>query len=102
MNIRNYWLNVPHLSDPSTSLASTMCRFLALYAIARFYLLRHLSIEVNVDYIKLLKNMEKFIVPEILNQPFQQRHLFLIFVTITVSQAGKKAGWLLEQNKAEQ
>lgn len=88
MNIWNYWLNVLHLSDPSTSLASTMCRFLALYTMARFYLLRRLSIEVNVDYIKLLKNMEKCIVPEILNQPIQQHHLFLILVT--VSQLGWK------------
>lgn len=30
--------------------------------------------------------MEKFIVAEILNQPFQQHHLFLILGTITVSQ----------------
>lgn len=78
-----------------------MCRFLALYTIARFYLLRHLSIEVNVDYIKLLKNMEKCIKPEILNQPVQQHHLFLILVTILVSQPGKKAGWLVEENKAQ-
>lgn len=83
MNIRNYWHNVLHLSDPSTSLGSTMYRFLALYTIARFYLLRRLSAEVNVDYIKLLKYMEKYIVPEILNQPVQQHHLFLILVTIS-------------------
>lgn len=76
MNVRNCWLNVPHLPDPSTSLASTACRFLALYTIARFYLLRHLSIEVNVVYIKWLKYMEELIVPEILNQPIQQLHLF--------------------------
>lgn len=88
MNIWNYWLNVLHLSDPSTSLASTMYRFLAFYTMARFYLLRRLSIEVNVDYIKLLKNMEKCIVPEILNQPIQQHHLFLILVA--VSQLGWK------------
>lgn len=74
LHIRNYQPNVLHLSQPSSSLDSTMCRFLALYTKARFYLLRHLSIEVNVDYIKLLINMEKCIVPEILNQPPQQRH----------------------------
>lgn len=102
-HFRNDWLNVLHLSDPSTTLASTMCRFLARYAIARFYLLRRLSIEVNVDYIKLLKNMEKSIVPEILNQPFQQHHLSSILVTITVRRPGKKnTGWLLERNKAQQ
>lgn len=74
LHILNYQPNVLHLSEPSSSLDSTMCRFLALYTKARFYLLRHLSIEVNVDYIKLLINMEKCIVPEILNQSPQQRH----------------------------
>lgn len=72
--ILNYQPNLLHLSEPSSSLDSTMCRFLALYTKARFYLLRHLSIEVNVDHIKLLINMEECIVPEILNQPPQQRH----------------------------
>lgn len=75
MNILNYRPNVPHLSDPSSSsLLSTMCRFLALYTKARFYLLRRLSAEVNMDWIKLLINMEKCFVPENLHQPPQQHH----------------------------
>lgn len=74
MNILNYRPNVLHLSDPSSSLVSTMWRFLALYTKARFYLLRRLSAEVNVHYIKLLINMKKCIVLENLDQPPQQHH----------------------------
>lgn len=79
MNIRIYWLNALHLSDQTTSLASTMCRFLALYTIARFYLFRHLSIEVNVAYIKWPKNMEKCIAPRIFEPAHSATPLFILF-----------------------